>query len=125
MGPQFGNDKLKYMKQKTGVLLSGFLFLAITTWSQTQQDQNLKNQDSLVISSAAQEKFNEAIGAFETQDFASSITAFSEAIVLAPQFAKAYLNRGYAYLEMKNTSNAKADFLQVINIDKTAHQAFF
>jgi hypothetical protein len=65
------------MKQKIGLLLSGFLLLAITTWS---QNQNANNNDSLFISAAAQEKFNAGVGAFEKQDFTSAVTAFSEAI---------------------------------------------
>ena len=77
MFPLVGNGKLKYMKQKIGLLLSGFLLLAITTWSQNQQ---ANNNDSLFVSAAAQEKFNAGVGAFEKQDFTSAVTAFSEAI---------------------------------------------
>jgi Tfp pilus assembly protein PilF len=65
--------------------------------------------EDTTISVEAQEKFNEGVTAFEQKQYAEAVEKFTSCIQLAPDFAKAYLNRGYAYTEMKKNAEAKAD----------------
>lgn len=110
--------------------MAGFLSLSVITMAQDgtvkvlSSDQAMA-KDSLAIPAKAQEKFNQGVTAFEQTLYAESVVAFSEAITLAPGFAKAYLNRGFANLELKKTADAKADFVKATSIDKSLHQAFF
>lgn len=84
-----------------------------------------QKSDSTAIPAKAQEKYNEGIGFFEQKKFDESVAAFSVAIQLAPTFGKAYLNRGYAYLESKNTKLAKADFEFATRYDSSLDQGFY
>lgn len=88
-------------------------------------DQVEQKSDSTTISAKAQEKYNEGIGFFEQKKFDESIAAFSAAIQLAPAFGKAYLNRGYAYLETKNIPAAKSDFELATRNDNSLDQGFY
>jgi tetratricopeptide (TPR) repeat protein len=48
--------------------------------------------------------------AFETGDYTASITAYSDALALAPNTAETYNNRGLAYFRLGDTDRAVADF---------------
>ena len=88
----------------------------------TEEEMNAAKSEFPV---KALEKFNEGISAFEQKNYQLSIQLYTEAIAIAPQFAKAYLNRAYAQLELKNTAEAKKDFAKSAELDKEMHQAFF
>lgn len=88
-------------------------------------DQVEIKSDSTAIPAKAQEKYNEGIGFFEQKKFDESIAAYSAAIQLAPTFGKAYLNRGYVYLELKNNRLAKSDFEQATRNDNSLDQGYY
>jgi len=48
--------------------------------------------------------------AFETGDYTTAITAYSDALALAPDSAETYNNRGLAYYRLSDTDRAVADF---------------
>jgi tetratricopeptide (TPR) repeat protein len=48
--------------------------------------------------------------AFETGDYSAAITAYSDALTLAPDTAETYNNRGLAYYRLSDTDRAVADF---------------
>ena len=50
--------------------------------------------------------------------------AYARAIYLDPNFAEAYVGRGYAYLAHENLENALADFDKAIELDAGLHEAY-
>ena len=50
--------------------------------------------------------------------------AYARAIYLDPDFAEAYVGRGYAYLAHENLDSALADFDKAIELDPDLHEAY-
>lgn len=50
--------------------------------------------------------------------------AYARAIYLDPNFAEAYVGRGYAYLAHENLENALADLDKAIELDSGLHEAY-
>jgi len=46
-----------------------------------------------------------------------SVEAYTRAIALKPDFARAYVGRGWAYLEMRDEQHANADFQTALRLD--------
>ena len=58
----------------------------------------------------AKKAIDQGTAAYDKGDFDLSITCFTEAIRLKPDFAEAYYNRGLAYKSSGNVDNANVDF---------------
>ena len=54
---------------------------------------------------------------FEKGDYQGSVVAYTEAIVLNPNYAKAYLNRGNARFDLGDKQGAIADYNQALRIN--------
>jgi tetratricopeptide (TPR) repeat protein len=109
-----------------------FFLFGVTLSVSAQQESTVKVLTEEEVNAAKSEfpvkaldKFNEGISAFEQKNYSLSVQLYSEAIAIAPLFAKAYLNRAYAYLELKELTNAKSDFIKVTELDQAVHQAYF
>jgi lipoprotein NlpI len=73
-------------------------FISMTNYAFLQSEEPDSTQVENSLSIEAQEKFNAGVEAFQANNYSSAIEHYSAAIELAPEFAKAYLNRGFAYL---------------------------
>ena len=91
----------------SSILFSFGISFAVTA----QQENEIKvltqeemNAEKSTFPVKALDKFNEGVSAFEQKNYTLSIQLYSEAVTIAPLFAKAYLNRAYAHLELKQNS---------------------
>jgi tetratricopeptide (TPR) repeat protein len=72
----------------------------------------------------AQNKFEEGMADFVSQNFGESIELLSQAIELNPAFALAFKSRGAAYLRLNKTQEAIADFNTVVEMDPDNARAY-
>lgn len=77
------------------------------------------------IDPAAQKKYNDAISALEGRNYSEAYDLFTSAIAIAPEFTKAYINRGYSLVNLNRKVEAKEDYLKAVSIDKTLHAVFY
>jgi tetratricopeptide (TPR) repeat protein len=61
---------------------------------------------------------------FERKDYAGSITAYTCAIDLQPEFAPTYADRGYAYAALQDIDSALADYNRALELDESLVAAY-
>jgi tetratricopeptide (TPR) repeat protein len=53
------------------------------------------------------------------KEYDKAVIDFSKAIVISPKYGKAYINRGNAYYNLKDTVNACADWNKALELGVT------
>ncbi len=75
-------------------------------------------------SAEARKAFEEGKKYLLANDRAKAITAFTQAIQIAPKYQQAYVWRGVAYQEIGERQKALEDFTQAVQLDPTDEYAF-
>ncbi len=103
---------------KTHLLLSLCLALALPLVAAEQQpfDQ---------VDPAYQEKFREAVVAYEQQKFDEALAALDEAEKILPDFAETYNLRGGIYTQMRQFDQAKAAFAKALEKNPKSYPVRF
>lgn len=82
----------------------------------------IRNQD---IHGDAYTNFYRALACGDRQEWEKSITHYTKAIELKPEFVAAYLNRGLVYMKKENYEHAIADQKKAIDIKPDNPDAYF
>ncbi|MBC8301295.1 MAG: tetratricopeptide repeat protein, partial [Pelagibacterales bacterium] len=75
-------------------------------------------------SEIAEEYFYSALAKITNGDYYGAIAGYNKAIELNPNFAIAYVNRGYSKMNLKDYNGAIADFTKAIEIDHNDVKAY-
>jgi len=71
-------------------------------------------------------EYNKGVSFAGREDWSAAITHFNEAIRIDPDYAKAYLIRGYTYaLQSGQLDKAIADYTEAIRIDPDYVEAYY
>ena len=103
-------------------LFVAFWAITFSTFAQEEEEPEMVVASSLKVNTTgidptAQKEYNNAISATEVRDYNKAYRLFSEAIKIAPDFTKAYINRGHVLVNLERFEEAKADYLKAVTLD--------
>ena len=75
--------------------------------------------------STAQNFFNEGVKRLEQGDLEAAIENFTQVIMLNPNYASAYANRGIAYSRLQEYNKALVDYNQYIQLNPNSAEAYY
>ena len=79
----------------------------------------------MTVQKKAKEYFDVGMECYKNKDFGGAITNFSQAIIIEPNYEKAYLHRGRAYQKLQKNEDAIYDYEQAIRINPNYAKAYF
>jgi tetratricopeptide (TPR) repeat protein len=69
--------------------------------------------------------YDRGLRALHAHDYATAVTAFTQALQRSPRDARAYVNRGLAYARLENYRSAMADLTQAIDLAPQQPEAHY
>jgi tetratricopeptide (TPR) repeat protein len=69
--------------------------------------------------------YDRGLRALQAYDYATAVTAFTQALQRSPRDARTYVNRGLAYARLENYQSAMADLTQAIDLAPQQTEAHY
>lgn len=108
---------MPYLQNELSAILSNIEIVDIYV---TKDNSNIDRNNS----KSKEIAYNELLSGNKLSDRTQRIIKYTNAINLYPEFAEAYHNRGYEYLEQKEYDNAIIDFEKALELNENLPQTY-